>query len=110
MVNKQMERLMGAKYTAYTAYTATAKADPTTGKLKPPARGAVSTWCKESSAPITPDMVKTDFKVCGFTLALDGNKDHAWSRTHNFSEGYSVKVTASFSGSSASSGKQHTPR
>lgn len=84
-----MKRLMGAKYTAYTAYTATAKADPTTGKLKPPARGAVSTWytwCKESSAAITPDMINTYFKVCGLTLALDGSEDHAWC-THNFGEG-----------------------
>ena len=84
MLNKQMKRSMRAKYTAYTA---TAAADPSTGKLKPPGRGAVSTWCKESWTAITPDTVKTCFKVCGLTLALDGSEDHAWCE-HNFGEGY----------------------
>lgn len=74
MLNKQMKRLLRGKYTAYTA---TAVADNTTGELKPPGRGMVSTWCKESWATITPEMVKTCSKVCGLTLALDGSEDHA---------------------------------
>lgn len=67
----------------YTAYTATAKADPMAGKLKPPGCGAVSTWCKEPWAAITPDVVITWSKFCGLTLALDGSEDHVWC-THNF--------------------------
>ncbi|CAN0378269.1 unnamed protein product [Ascophyllum nodosum] len=39
MLNKQMKRLMRGKYTTY--YTASAIADPKSGKLKPPGRGAV---------------------------------------------------------------------
>ncbi|CAN0100331.1 unnamed protein product [Ascophyllum nodosum] len=84
MLNKQMKRLLRVKYTAYTA---TATADSTTGKLKPPGREAVSTWCKESWAAITPDTVETCFKICGLTLALDGSEDHMWCE-HNFGEGY----------------------
>ncbi|CAM9915919.1 unnamed protein product [Ectocarpus sp. 8 AP-2014] len=84
MLNKQMKRLLRAKYTAYTA---TAVADPTTGKLNPLGRGMVSTWCREAWAAITPDTVKTCFKICGLTLALDGSEDHAWCM-HNFGEGY----------------------
>ena len=83
MLNKQMKRLMRGKYTIYTA---SAIADPKMGKLKPPGRGAVSTWCKESWAATTPETVKTCFKICGLTLALDGSEDHAWC-THNFGEG-----------------------
>ena len=49
----------------------------TTGKLQPPGREAASTWCKESWTAITLDMVKTCFKICGLTLALDGSEDHA---------------------------------
>ncbi|CAM9990657.1 unnamed protein product [Ectocarpus sp. 13 AM-2016] len=56
MLNKQMQRLLRAKNTASTA---TAVADPTTGKLSPPGRGMVSTRCKEAWAAITPDTVKT---------------------------------------------------
>ncbi|CAN0393997.1 unnamed protein product [Ascophyllum nodosum] len=84
MLNKQMKRLMRGKYTTYTA---TAVEDPKTGKLKPPGRGKVSTWCKESWAATTPEVVKTFFKVCGLTLALDGSEDDAWC-VHNFGEGY----------------------
>ena len=84
MLNKQMKRLLRA---LYTAYTAKAKADAKTGKLKPPGRGQVSTWCKEAWAAITPDLVKTCFKICGLTLALDGIEDDAWC-VHNFGEGY----------------------
>ena len=84
MLNKQMKRLMRGKYTAYTA---SAIADPKTDKLKPPGRGAVSTWCKESRAAIISERVKTCFKICGLTLALGGSKNHAWY-THNFGEGY----------------------
>ena len=36
---------------------------------------------------ITPETVKTCFKICSLTLALDGNDDHAWC-PHNFGEGY----------------------
>ena len=32
-------------------------------------------------------MVKTCFKVCGLTLALEGSEDDAWC-VHNFGEGY----------------------
>ena len=49
-------------------------------------RGAVSTWCKDAWASITPEMVKTCFKICGLTLAVDGSEDHAWCM-HNFGEG-----------------------
>ncbi|CAN0463829.1 unnamed protein product [Ascophyllum nodosum] len=84
MLNKQMKRLMRGKYTTYTA---TAVEDPKTGKLKPPGRGKVSTWCKGSWAAITPEVVQTCFKVCGLTLALDGSEDDAWC-VHNFGEGY----------------------
>ena len=84
MLNKQMKRLMRGKYTTYTA---SAIAGPKTGKLKPPGRGAVSTWCNESWAAITPETVRTRFKICGLTLALDDSEDHAWC-THNFGEGY----------------------
>ena len=70
-----------------TTYTASVIAEPKTGKLKPPGRGAVSTWCKESWTVITPETVRTCFKICGLTLALDGSEDHAWC-THNFGEGY----------------------
>ena len=34
-----------------------------------------------------PETVKTCFKICGLTLALDGSEDHAWC-THNVGEGY----------------------
>ena len=84
MLNKQMKRLMRGKYVTYTA---TAVEDPKTGKLKPPGRGKVSTWCNESWAAITPEVVKTCFKVYGLTLALDGSEDDAWF-VHNFGEGY----------------------
>ncbi|CAM9308990.1 unnamed protein product, partial [Ectocarpus sp. 12 AP-2014] len=84
MLNKEMKRLMRGRYTQYMAL---AIADPRTGKLQPPGRGLVSTWCKESWAGITPETVKMCFKVCGLTLALDGSEDDAWC-THNFGEGY----------------------
>ena len=84
MLNKQMKRLLRGMYTAHTA---TAVADPKTGKLKPPGRGTVSTWCKQAWAAITPELVKTCFKICGLTLTLDGSEDHAWYM-HNFGEGY----------------------
>ncbi|CAM9493736.1 unnamed protein product, partial [Pylaiella littoralis] len=74
MLNKQMKRLLRGMYTAHTA---TAVADTRTGKLKPPGRGQVSTWCKQAWAQITPELVKTCFKICGLTLALDGSEDHA---------------------------------
>ena len=45
MLNKQMKRLLRG---LYTAHTATAVADATTGKLQPPGRGTVSTWCKKT--------------------------------------------------------------
>ncbi|CAB1114542.1 unnamed protein product [Ectocarpus sp. CCAP 1310/34] len=61
--------------------------DPKTGKLAPPGRGAVATWCKNAWASITPETVKTCFKICGLTLALDGSEDHAWC-LHNFGDGY----------------------
>ena len=67
----------------YTTYTPSVIADPKTGKLKPPGRGAVSTWCKASWA----ETVNTCFKICGLTLVLDGSEDHAWY-THNVGEGY----------------------
>ncbi|CAM9333825.1 unnamed protein product, partial [Hapterophycus canaliculatus] len=60
MLNKQMKRLLRAKDIASTATAK--KADPKTGKLKAPWCGAVSTWCKEAWASITPDLVKTCFK------------------------------------------------
>ncbi|CAM9369069.1 unnamed protein product, partial [Pylaiella littoralis] len=82
MLNKQMKRLLRGMYTAHTAKAVT---DPKTGKLKPPGRGQVSTWCKEAWAQITPDLVKTCFKICGLTLALDDSEDHAWC-SHNFGE------------------------
>ncbi|CAM9985588.1 unnamed protein product, partial [Ectocarpus sp. 4 AP-2014] len=72
MLNKQMKRLMRGKYTTYMA---SAVADPKTGKLKPPARGVVSTWCKQSWEEISSDTVKTCFKVCGLTLVFDGSED-----------------------------------
>ena len=84
MLNKQMKRLLRGMYTAHTA---TAVADAKTGKLQPPGRGTVSTWCKKAWAMITPDVVKMCFKICGLTLALDGSEDHAWCM-HNFGEGY----------------------
>ena len=84
MLNKQTKRLMRGKYTTYTASVI---AGPKTSKLKPPGRGAVSTWCKESWAAITPETAKTCFKIYDPTLALDGSEDHAWC-THNFGEGY----------------------
>ena len=43
MLRKQMKRLLRGMYTAHTA---TAVADAKTGKLQPPGRGTVSTWCK----------------------------------------------------------------
>ncbi|CAM9877062.1 unnamed protein product, partial [Pylaiella littoralis] len=67
MLYKQMKRLLRGMYT-----------DLKTGKLTPPGRGAVSTWCKDAWATITPEMVKTCFKICGLSLALDGSEDHAW--------------------------------
>ncbi|CAB1103493.1 unnamed protein product [Ectocarpus sp. CCAP 1310/34] len=82
MLNKQMKRLLRGKYTAYSA---SAVADALSGKLKPPERGVVSTWCKEAWESITPKTVKTCFKICGLTLALDGREDHAWCE-HNFGE------------------------
>eukprot|EP00903_Cladosiphon_okamuranus_P022567 g20762.t1 len=84
MLNKQMKRLLWGMYTAYSAW---AVADVQSGKLKPPGRVVVSTWCKEAWASITPETVKTCFKICGLTLALDGSEDHAWC-VHNFGEGY----------------------
>ena len=75
MLNKQMKRLLRG---IYTAHTATAVADAKTGKLQPPGRGTVSTWCEKAWAMITPDVVKMCFKICGLTLALDGSEDHAW--------------------------------
>ena len=84
MLNKQMTRLMQGKYTTYTA---SAIADPKTGKLIPPGRGAVSMWCKESWEANTTETVKTFFKIFGLALALDGSEDHAWC-THNFGEDY----------------------
>ncbi|CAB1102966.1 unnamed protein product [Ectocarpus sp. CCAP 1310/34] len=84
MLDKEMKRLMRRRYTQYMA---SAIADPKTGKLQPPGRGLVSTWCKESWAAITAETVKMCFKVCGLTLALDGSEDDAWC-THNFGEGY----------------------
>ncbi|CAN0345754.1 unnamed protein product, partial [Scytosiphon promiscuus] len=84
MLNKQMKRLLRGKYTAYSA---SAVADARSGKLKPPGRGVVSTWCKEAWESITPETVKTCFKTCGLTLALDGSEDHAWC-VHNFGQGY----------------------
>lgn len=84
MLNKQMKRLMRGKYSAYTA---SAPTDPKTGKLKPPGRGAVSTWCKEAWTDISKKTGKTCFKICGLTLALDGSEDHACC-IHNFGEDY----------------------
>ena len=75
MLNKQMKRLLRGMYTAHTA---TAVADSKTGKMQPPGRGTVSTWCKKAWAMITPDVVKMCFKIWGLTLALD---------MHNFGEG-----------------------
>lgn len=62
MLNKQMKRLLLAKYTAYTA---TAVEDPTTGKLNPPGRGMVSTWGKEAWPPITPDTSRLSSRSAG---------------------------------------------
>ncbi|CAB1109014.1 unnamed protein product [Ectocarpus sp. CCAP 1310/34] len=84
MLNKQMKRLLRGMYTAHTAKAAR---DPKTGKLAPPGRGAVATWCKNAWASITPETVKTCFKICGLTLAPDGSKDHAWC-LHNSGDGY----------------------
>ncbi|CAN0061695.1 unnamed protein product, partial [Pylaiella littoralis] len=72
MLNKQMKRLLQG---IYTRHQASAQADPKTGKLKPPGRGLVAKWCKEAWASITPETVKTCFKICGLTLALDGSED-----------------------------------
>ena len=47
----------------------------------------MSTWCKRAWASITADTVKTCFKICGLTLALDGSEDHDWC-VHNFGAGY----------------------
>ncbi|CAM9918791.1 unnamed protein product, partial [Ascophyllum nodosum] len=74
MLNKQMKRLLRGMYTSYSA---SVKGDPRTGKLKPPGRGVVAKWCKDALASITPETVKTCFKICGLTLALDGSEDHA---------------------------------
>eukprot|EP00903_Cladosiphon_okamuranus_P019191 g17651.t1 len=52
MLNKQMKRLLRGMCTAYSA---SAVADVQSGKLKPPGRGVVSTWCKEAWASITPE-------------------------------------------------------
>ncbi|CAB1100836.1 unnamed protein product [Ectocarpus sp. CCAP 1310/34] len=89
MLNKQMKRLLRGKYTAYSA---SAVADARSGKLKPPECGVVSTWCTEAWEFITPETVKTCFKICGLTLALDGSEDHAcedhaWCE-HHFGEDY----------------------
>ena len=84
MLNKQMKRLLRGMYIAHTA---TAVAEAKTGKLQPPGRGTVSTWCKKAWAMITPDVVKMCVKICGLTLALDGSEDHAWCM-HNCGEGY----------------------
>ena len=75
ILNKQMKRLLRGMYTDHTAK---AVADAKTGKLNPPGRGMVSTWCKKAWAMITPDVVKMCFKIWGLTLALD---------MHNFGEG-----------------------
>ena len=56
MLNKQMKRLLRGMYTKYTA---SAPSDSKTGKLTPPGRGAVFTWCKDAWASITLEMVKT---------------------------------------------------
>ncbi|CAM9804658.1 unnamed protein product, partial [Pylaiella littoralis] len=72
MLNKQMKWLLRGMYTKHSA---SAARDPKTGKLTPPGRGAVSTWCKDAWATITPEMVKTCFKICGLSLALDGRED-----------------------------------
>ncbi|CAN0431252.1 unnamed protein product, partial [Pylaiella littoralis] len=73
MLNKQMKRLLRG---IYTRHQASAQADPKTGKLKPPGPRLVAKWCKEAWASITPETVKTCFKICGLTLALDGSEDH----------------------------------
>ena len=72
ILNKQMKRLLRGMYTDHTAK---AVADAKTGKLNPPGRGMVSTWCKKAWAMITPDVVKVCVKICGLTLALDGCED-----------------------------------
>ncbi|CAB1115406.1 unnamed protein product [Ectocarpus sp. CCAP 1310/34] len=84
MLNKKMKRLLRGKHTANSA---SAVAHARSGKLKPPERGVVSTWCKEAWESVTSETVKTCFKICGLTLALDGNKNHAWCK-HNFGEDY----------------------
>ena len=45
MLNKQTKRLLGGMYTTHTT---TAVADAKTGKLQPPGRRTVSTWCKKA--------------------------------------------------------------
>eukprot|EP00903_Cladosiphon_okamuranus_P014547 g13494.t1 len=78
--DERMKRLL---WGMYTAYGASAVADVRSGKPKPPGRGVVSTWCNEALAFITPETVKTCFKICGLTLALDGREDHAaWLAEH----------------------------
>ncbi|CAN0109308.1 unnamed protein product [Ascophyllum nodosum] len=99
MLNKQMKRLMRGKYVTYTA---TAVEDPKTGKLKPPGRGKVSTWCNESWAAITPEVVKT-------CLSTGSRSRSTAARTTRGSCTTSVKDTVSFSSSSASRGRQHIP-
>lgn len=79
MLNKHMKRLMRVRNTAYTE---TAIVDPRHETL--------STWCKESWAAITPEVIKiwinVCFKIYRFTLALDDSEDHAWC-AHNTGEG-----------------------
>ncbi|CAB1099466.1 unnamed protein product [Ectocarpus sp. CCAP 1310/34] len=82
MLYRQMMRLLRGKCTAYSA---SAVADARSGKMKPPERGIVSTWCKEAWESITPETVKTCFKISALTLALDGSEGHAWCE-HNFGE------------------------
>ena len=84
MLNKQMKRRLRGMYTKYIA---SAPSDSKTGKLTPPGRGVVFTWCKDAWASITLEMVKTCIKICGVTLALDSSEDHAWCM-HNSWEGY----------------------
>ncbi|CAB1104895.1 unnamed protein product [Ectocarpus sp. CCAP 1310/34] len=78
MLNKQMKRLLRGKYTAYSA---SAVADARSGKLKRPERGVVSTWCKEEWESITPETVKTCFKICDYRDLLE--EQHAvWLAEH----------------------------
>ncbi|CAN0226974.1 unnamed protein product, partial [Ectocarpus sp. 12 AP-2014] len=72
MLNKQMKRLMRGKYTAY-GHSGRGRHY---GQAEA-ARAWDGVYLMQGVVD-TPEVVKTCFKVCGLTPALDGSEDDAW--------------------------------